>query len=173
MHILNDGYKATPFRFALKDLDYTVNTEWEPDYTLQDDYDMKHTLRRGSYRALNVYIMKDWSGGYAVLPKNVTQGDRDFVEDGVVMGPDALNHSDNLLYNQGKVLTHEAGHWLGLLHTFEGDGCDGDGDFVDDTPYELPFDYNTEPFTCNFERDSCPDQPGLDPIDNYMDYSAE
>jgi hypothetical protein len=56
---------------------------------------------------------------------------------------------------------------MGLLHTFEG-GCKGSGDYIDDTPAQAG-----PTLGCPVGRDSCPKQPGLDPIHNYMDYSFE
>jgi hypothetical protein len=41
--------------------------------------------------------------------------------------------------------------------------CNGDGDMVDDTPISKDITYG-----CSKPVDSCPDQPGLDPIHNYM-----
>ncbi|KAG4425990.1 hypothetical protein IFR04_000934 [Cadophora malorum] len=60
--------------------------------------------------------------------------------------------------------------WLGLFHTFEGWNCIGPGDFVDDTPAQaLPVGSCYAPIVW----DTCPDQPGLDAVHNYMDYTEE
>ncbi|KAJ6779314.1 hypothetical protein PWT90_02497 [Aphanocladium album] len=42
----------------------------------------------------------------------------------------------------------------------------GDGDFIDVTPFELPICKNPdfEKMMCPADLDSCPDQPGLDPL---------
>jgi PKD repeat protein len=74
----------------------------------------------------------------------------------------------------GRTTTHEAGHWVGLYHTFQG-GCTGSdqsncllgGDRVCDTPQA--FENN---FGCP-SINSCTDTPTdfPDQIENYMDYS--
>ena len=56
-----------------------------------------------------------------------------------------------------------------IIYTVNIDGCLG-GDLVQDTPPE------NEPYSgCdpNNVPDTCPSQPGLDPIHNYMDYSDD
>ena len=66
------------------------------------------------------------------------------------------------------MLTHEAGHWLGLYHTFQ-DGCRG-GDRVDDTPPVAEPNFSPcLPDAINSCTEDVPDLP--DQYENYMDYS--
>lgn len=69
-------------------------------------------------------------------------------------------------YSLGRTLTHELGHWFGLLHTFG--SCDVDADGVADTPREL-----SAASGCPMRRDSCPSYPGTDPVWSFMDYSDD
>lgn len=59
----------------------------------------------------------------------------------------------------------QTGHWAGLGHVFSGPGgtCDTDADGIADTPRQL-----VPSSGCPVGKDSCPDQPGLDSIHNFM-----
>jgi hypothetical protein len=73
-------------------------------------------------------------------------------------------------YDQGRTVTHEVGHYLGLRHTFaqgcavSGD-CSTEGDLICDTN-----DENGSTFGCPTGQSSC---NSLDPIHNYMDYTDD
>lgn len=74
-------------------------------------------------------------------------------------------------YDRGRTMTHEVGHFLGLLHTFQG-GCglannSTSGDYCADTP-----GVSAPNFGCVAGTDSCTTL-GLDMIANYMDYTDD
>jgi hypothetical protein len=93
--------------------------------------------------------------------------------DGVVIRADQMGAIETAQLSQvGRTLTHEAGHWVGLYHTFQGGcantNCNSQGDQVCDTP---PVASST--FGCPNSRNSCnTDNPDLnDLVRNYMDYA--
>lgn len=71
-------------------------------------------------------------------------------------------------YNLGRTLTHEMGHFLGLLHPFDQYSCLVDGDFCPDTPPT-----NAENFRCNLNVRYCPNAPTPTMIQNYMDFTDD
>ncbi|KAI5356770.1 Putative peptidase M43, pregnancy-associated plasma-A [Septoria linicola] len=71
-------------------------------------------------------------------------------------------------YDRGHIAVHEAGHWFGLNRTFVGSWDSATGDFVDDIPTQ-----RSEIYGCPAGSDSCPDQPGMNPIRNFMGYTSD
>ena len=128
---------------------------------------MKRALKRGGPEDLNIYTT---SGniylGWAYFP-DIVGTNFEFL-DGVVIDYRTLPGGEyGSQYSLGGTLTHETGHWLGLLHTFQG-ACGNQGDLVADTPAER------EPtLGCPQGKDTCRGKPGLDPIHNFMDYSFD
>lgn len=70
-------------------------------------------------------------------------------------------------YAQGRTLTHEIGHWIGLRHIWGDGGC-GVDDFCDDTP-----NAGGSNFGCATGNDSCTTDTDTDMVENYMDYSDD
>lgn len=70
-------------------------------------------------------------------------------------------------YDKGRTMTHEVGHMFGLRHIWGDGGCNVD-DFCADTPVA-----GAANFGCPTGTDSCPVEPGLDQIQNYMDYTDD
>ena len=84
---------------------------------------------------------------------------------------DAAGVSIPGVFNLGRTMTHEVGHYLGLYHTFQG-GCFGNGDFCDDTPPVASANSNGS--ACNPNNSCSNDSPNLaDMIENYMDYTTD
>jgi len=173
MDVLNKGFTGkyggdnTGFKFTLAGVDYTENAAWYlagPGSTAEAG--MKQTLKLGSSADMNVYTTSGNAYlGWAYYPSIV--GSSQEYLDGVVIDYRSLPGGPyGSAYSLGGTLTHEAGHWFGLAHTFEGK-CGAQGDLVADTPPE-----RTPTGGCPAGKDTCP-SAGLDPIHNYMDYSYD
>jgi Pregnancy-associated plasma protein-A len=173
MNVLNsefggfEGGVATGFSFKLAGVDRIDNANWFHNLGAVPsvEREAKPATRVGDAHTLNIWTT-DLPGyfGFATFPTSYKTAPQ---LDGIVIDFETLpGGAFGEHFSLGKTATHEAGHWLGLLHTFQG-GCNDKGDYVEDTPSE-----RSPASECPIGRDTCP-VPGFDPIHNYMDYSDD
>ena len=175
MRALNDSYLGrtggafTGFDFSLAGVDRTVNAAW---YAMTPgsaaEAEAKAALRKGGSETLNIYTTE--GGGYLGWATFPFWYAGDPSGDGVVIDYRSMPggaYGSN--FSLGYTASHEAGHWLGLYHTFQY-GCTPFNDGVADTPAE-----RSPASGCPIGRDTCvaKTQPGEDPIHNFMDYTFD
>jgi hypothetical protein len=159
------------FRYELAGITRTNNAEW---FTAgpgsPGERDMKQALRQGDLGTLNYYSTTAGPYlGWAYFPG--LPDSREYL-DGIVVDWESMYKTSDRYedqYDLGLTAVHEVGHWLALDHTFYG-GCNAKGDGVDDTPaMKVP----TSGCPLDGTKDTCPNDPGFDPIHNFMDYSYD
>ncbi|MCP5045948.1 MAG: hypothetical protein GY940_02180 [bacterium] len=171
--VLNEDFRAkagtmgssgfdTKIQFQLAGITRTANNTWHND-SGESAYKAALGWDRDNY--LNVYV--NTAGGYlgyAYFP----QGSAGSNLDGVVILYESVGGRNNgySIYDQGRTLVHEIGHYLGLDHTFSG-GCGSGytaGDLIADTNPE-----STAHYSC-VQTSTCGSN---DPIHNYMNYTND
>jgi len=173
VQVLNEDYRAmagtmgsngydVKIQFELAGITRTQNDSWFND---RGEKRYKQALGWDQNIYMNVYT-NTASGylGYAYFPQTSAGS----LYDGVVLNYDACGgrNEGSAPYDQGRTLTHEVGHYLGLYHTFQG-GCGTGycaGDLISDTNAESSAFYG-----CG-ARTTC---SSPDPTTNYMDYSED
>jgi hypothetical protein len=150
----------TGFSFTLAGVDRYFNDTWHKDHSSSK---YRKATRQGGRDALNIWLVDFKYLGIATFPWDYQKNPG---IDGIRVHFDSLPGGSIANYNAGETATHEAGHWFGLYHTFQG-GCTEVNDEVADTPAQAG-----PTSGCPEGRDSC-ELPGLDPIHNFMDYSYD
>ncbi len=169
----------------------TINA-FDQTGTQSVEYDsrMKYTSQGGTnawntQQYLNIWVCdmypqgaSSYTAGYATPPNDAPYWNLSFpdAEQGVAIHYNTIGRynsaaASNGRDNKGRTLTHELGHYFGLLHTwgFRSTSCNtADDDFLDDTPNTF-----SSSSGCNYNRNSCTDAQNdlKDQIENYMDYS--
>ena len=163
------GGATSPFTFQLAGVTRTTNATWfeQMANSFEVELEVKRALKRGGADTLNIYTVDGGPYlGFAYYP-NIVNDATFAVLDGVVLDWRSLPGGTFALYSEGDTAPHEVGHWLALLHTFDG-GCSAKGDLVADTESE-----RSPAFACPIGRDTCTGRPGPDPIFNFMDYTQD
>mgnify|MGYP001029073421 FL=1 len=165
--VLNAAYAGTGVSFVWRSTDRTLNKTWatmRPGSSAE--LAAKQALAVDPAHTLNLYTAYPGGGllGWSYFPWSYPETS---YMHGSVIHFGSLPGGYLSSYNGGDTATHEIGHYVGLYHTFQG-GCTEPNDYCEDTPQEASPDYY-----CTIGRDSCPLDPGLDPIHNFMDYTPD
>lgn len=142
------------------------------DFRVNDEDSLKHATQWDPCRYLNIWVVSSISGtivGYAYFPDQVACT----WYDGIVIEANQVGQSEHwdLAKAQGDNISHEAGHYLGLDHTWGRDNnpvCDEE-DGCEDTPLCSGAYYADTLTGC-----AAPVQCGeVRQVANYMDYSND
>lgn len=162
----NNTNTSTGISFRLVKIKRTYNPIWF-FFPNRFQLNMRESLHVGDCSTLNIYSVFYLLGlGIGSSPLSCLEEPR---QDGVTIDLRTLPGGvvSNGEYDEGDTVVHEVGHWLGLVHTFQG-GCKGeDHDNLMDTPRE-----QSPAYACPIGRDTC-GGGGEDPIHNFMDYSDD
>lgn len=175
IQVMNEGYSGfygggdIGFRFTLAGVTRTDNAAWfNANAGTSEEREMKRALHTGGAGTLNYYSATAAGFlGWAYFPG---LGNGKEYLDGIVVDWESMYKTSETYkdrFDLGFTAVHEAGHWFGLHHTFNG-ACNAKGDYVDDTAAQgIP----TSGCPADGTQDTCLREPGFDPIHNFMDYS--
>ncbi len=178
---LGDPGADTRFFFRLKGYDFWNNTSWFNDSGsyFTTIHSQPNAADYNPERVVNIFTNKAGGNlGYVPFLPHQSPSQVGTAADRVVILHSAFGRDRGFTpYDKGRTTTHEVAHYLGLDHTFAGGcvsgsppACYSNGDRICDTPAEQSANYDICPPSV---RNTCPAQPGNDPIENYMDYSED
>lgn len=169
---------VTGFEFRLAKLDPNGNctngiTRTVSALTYEAGDDVKSLISWPRNKYFNIWVVNQIdngnepgiTAGYAYLPGTAPSS----TVDGVILdhryiGGIGASNGSNF---SRRTLTHEAGHWFGLLHPWGNGSCGSNcgSDNINDTPTTSGACNN-----CNLTQNFC--GGGVDNVQNYMDYAS-
>jgi hypothetical protein len=157
--------ETDPSGSATNGITYSNNDTW-----FNDGGSYWNSLAWDPTRYINIYT-NTAGGALGYVPYLPHEGSPGSLSDRVVCLWSAFGNCDTAEapFNLGRTLTHEVGHYFGLLHTFDGgcgtSSCNSTGDTICDTnPQQSPN------YGCPGSASSCSTP---DPLANYMNYTDD
>ena len=145
----------------------------QPSYSIEENLELMSLSHWSPMDYINIYVtsLNGSLLGYSSFPESdeldgLDLGVTTAQTDGVVIDYEFLGEGGSAAPgSEGRTLTHEMGHYLGLRHIWGDGGCDQD-DYVEDTPL------------AEEEHNGCPEEPVIscgspDMYQNFMDYTAD
>lgn len=186
--VLNQAYAPGGFAFDLVSATYTEHETWSRTQTTRAE--MGASLRQGGYDTLNLYFLSEMIEPYNALGIATAPRPADeltayvFWSDSALVWQNCMPGGAFESCDIGYTAVHEVGHWLGLEHVFDilpyGDGpppistlCTYDDGVADTALQYSATEMTSKSDGCNVNKDTCPGDPGLDNVSNFMDYSSD
>ena len=182
LQVLNNEYKRMeiPIRLLMTHIIYVHHTEWHRacrklECTVRGctfQYVVEKFVNKPKEEITIFICHAEKFAGFSTFPWLASENSKNHY---LILTNNSMVYEDSnspeWIESLPKTFVHELGHYFGLLHTFETPGtCEGKGDYVNDTPQTL--NAGTTKESCTTVKNSCPNLPGNDMKDNYMDYYA-
>ncbi|MBK9936096.1 MAG: zinc metalloprotease [Cytophagaceae bacterium] len=169
--------KTDPTGKPTTGINRVYNSKKEFD-VFNDNYLLSNLSYWDSAKYLNIWVttLADNYLGYAEFPGGNFDGleleDIDAEIDGAIIDHHAFGRqigtANDGVYTYGRTLTHEIGHWFGLIHTWGDEYCGTD--YCEDTP---PAERGNLGIKCNAIFSECKGTRTQNMIENFMDYTAD